>query len=210
MDWTYGSWQHPKPHYGPNCKFSIRKFGATRVERNTLRLSDEYRAMIFSMVLSELHSTQARYFLDRPQVLVVACSDGRLQCAVDEFLNEGLGISEYDRLMVPGGPGALAGHGFEYSRRDRMMGEMQFLIEAHGIRKLILMFHGPAEDGPEIAVCADYARARNTVDPARIRAAQEHDAQQLLREFAAFTTVDVSAVWAEVKADLCVQFSQLD
>ena len=43
-----------------------------------------------------------------------------------------------------------------------------------------------------------------------IRSAQEHDAQQLLREFTAFTTVDVSAVWAEVKADLSVQFSQLD
>lgn len=158
------------------------------------------------MELTTLHESQARYFLDRPQVLVVACSDGRLQRAVDEFLNEGLGISEYDRLIVPGGPGALAGHGFEYSRRDRMMNEMRFLIEAHGILRMILMFHGPADDGPEIAVCADYARARNTSDPRRIRAAQEQDAGVLLKEFASFRDVEVSAVWAEVRQDLSVQF----
>ena len=156
--------------------------------------------------LATLHLSDARYFLDRPQVLVVACSDGRLQRAVDEFLNEGLGISEYDRLIVPGGPGALAGHGFEYSRRDRMMSEMKFLIEAHGILRMILMFHGPADDGPEIAVCADYARARNTDDPKRIRAAQEQDAEVLLREFASFRDVEATAVWAEVRQDLSVQF----
>ena len=87
-----------------------------------------------------------------------------------------------------------------------MMNEMKFLIEAHGILRMILMFHGPADDGPEIAVCADYARARNTDDPKRIRAAQEQDADILLREFSSFREVEVSAVWAEVRQDLSVQF----
>lgn len=39
---------------------------------------------------------------ERPRVLVVACSDGRLQQNADDFLCNHLGISDYDRLYMPG------------------------------------------------------------------------------------------------------------
>src|SRR5205085_10772100 len=44
----------------------------------------------------------------RPNALVVACSDGRLQEATDEFLAREFRITRYDRFYVPGGAGALA------------------------------------------------------------------------------------------------------
>ena len=36
----------------------------------------------------------------RPRVLVVACSDGRLQTATDDFLTDELGLTEYDERAV--------------------------------------------------------------------------------------------------------------
>jgi hypothetical protein len=38
---------------------------------------------------------------DRPSTLVVACSDGRLQYATDDFLARHLGVTRYDRFYVP-------------------------------------------------------------------------------------------------------------
>src|SRR5947207_862698 len=121
------------------------------------------------------------YRRERPQVLVVACSDGRLQTAVDEYLSSGLGIVQYDRLFLPGGPGALATSGSEYTRSERHQREFQFLIDAHGIRRVVLIFHGPVPGGPPETVCADYERIAGSGDPDRIREMQLVDAQEIMR-----------------------------
>lgn len=153
-----------------------------------------------------MYVAKTPYMLERPHVLVVACSDGRLQSSIDDFLGTGLGIREYDRLMVPGGPGALTGNGMEHSRCSHMNAEVEFLIEAHQIAKLILLFHGPAPDGLPTAVCADYARVLATEDPAEIRRIQERDAQLLREQFTRFREVAITTLWAEVNRDLSVQF----
>lgn len=95
---------------------------------------------------------------DRPHILVVACSDGRLQENLDEFLDDRLQVSRYDRLYLPGGPGALSASGTEYVRSDGHRKELAFLLHAHEIERVLLIFHGPAPDGPVEALCADYAR----------------------------------------------------
>lgn len=118
---------------------------------------------------------------NRPHVLVVGCSDGRLQEPTDEFLNDRLGIAHYDRLYLPGGPGALAEAGIEFMRAARIREEFLFLLEAHQIEDIVLMFHGPAEDGPELAICADYRRIYRDYDAARIRKQQELDTEEILR-----------------------------
>src|SRR5436853_132992 len=64
---------------------------------------------------------------DRPSILVIACSDGRLETQTDRFLKEELGIRGYDRYYIPGGPGALADSGFEYSRMDAHRKDCRFL-----------------------------------------------------------------------------------
>ena len=118
---------------------------------------------------------------DRPHILVVACSDGRLQAPTDEFLRESLGIAHYDRLYLPGGPGALSEAGAEFNRASRTTVELQFLLEAHQIEHVILMYHGPAPGGPEMAVCADYRRVYSTFSAEQIRKQQETDTERILR-----------------------------
>lgn len=116
----------------------------------------------------------------RPKALVVACSDGRLQQNLDEFLQKHLAITQYDRLFAPGGPGAMASSGIEFLRGDSFRRECLFLVEAHRVEDVYLIFHGPGEDGPDEAVCADYRRLFPRADAATIRAQQHRDLQEIV------------------------------
>src|SRR5438093_10113980 len=85
---------------------------------------------------------------DRPRVLVVACSDGRYQEPLDEFLAQ-LGILDYDRLYVPGGPGALASSSLSFFRGEQFRQDTAFLLDRHQVGRIVLIFHGPVpNDGP--------------------------------------------------------------
>lgn len=130
----------------------------------------------------------------RPRVLVVACSDGRLQEATDAFLERAFGIRDYDRLYLPGGAGALASSGCELLRAQQVRHDCRFLVTAHQVGHLILLLHGPTTDGPPEAVCADYRRKRPWATPAQVRAQQGADVRELLRhrhEFAGAARVAV-------------------
>lgn len=143
----------------------------------------------------------------RPHVLVVACSDGRLQEALDEFLDSQLGIVQYDRLYLPGGPGALASSGSDFSRSDRHRREFEFLLEAHAIEEVLFVFHGPAPGGPPEAACADYRRLFGNVEIERIRHEQERDVHEILhRGFGFHENVRVRVFWCEIRNDGGVQF----
>jgi hypothetical protein len=121
-----------------------------------------------------------RWEPDRPRILVAACSDGRLQEATDRFLARALGVRQYDRLYLPGGGGALSASGADFMRAAEVRRECRFLIEAHGVEHLILLFHGPAAGGPPEAVCADYRRKHSWQRPDQVRAQQEADVRDLL------------------------------
>jgi hypothetical protein len=128
-----------------------------------------------------------RWTVDRPNVLVVACSDGRLQEVTDDFLSNALGITRYDRFFAPGGAGALAATGRDFSRARHMREECRYLIELHQIARVVLLFHGPAPAGPAEAVCADYRRKLPYASATAVRDRQNEDAQELsksAREFA--------------------------
>ena len=127
-----------------------------------------------------------RWEPDRPRLLVAACSDGRLQEATDAFLSRALGVRQYDRLYLPGGGGALAASGSDFLRADKMRQECRFLIEAHGVEHLVLLFHGPAPGGPPEAICADYLRKHSWQRPDQVRAQQEADVRDLLGRRSAF------------------------
>jgi hypothetical protein len=117
----------------------------------------------------------------RPHVLVVACSDGRLQEPTDVFLTSQLGITHYDRLYVPGGAGALSPSGRDFFRAHQLQQECKYLVELHGVDRMIAIFHGPAVGGPDAALCADYRRKFGFAGAAEIRAQQEQDARGLIR-----------------------------
>ena len=144
----------------------------------------------------------------RPRILVVACSDGRLQENLDEFLNS-RGIKHYDRLFVPGGPGALASSGYELLRLDQIRRETKFLVEAHGIEEVFLIFHGAASHGPEIACCADYKRKLPGIGAHEINTAQLQDVTELQRLFAWPPHLKLYVFRAEVGADAKVRFVSL-
>ncbi|HKR07788.1 MAG TPA: hypothetical protein VJS39_01245 [Gemmatimonadaceae bacterium] len=117
----------------------------------------------------------------RPSVMVVACSDGRLQEATDEFLAREFKITRYDRFYVPGGGGALASSGTDAVRAQQMCAECKYLVDMHAVRRVIVLFHGPSSEGRIEAACADYRRKLPWATVPQLRAQQETDAVDLLK-----------------------------
>lgn len=77
-----------------------------------------------------------------PDVLVVHCSDHRLQAAFYEFLNLKLNLNEnYDLLVLPGGPQCLTL--VEYLPKFSWAGWkwVRFLVDSHDLKRLILIQH---------------------------------------------------------------------
>lgn len=145
---------------------------------------------------------------DRPRTLVVVCSDGRLQHSIDDHPSRDLGITDYDRLYLPGGPGALASSG-ELLRADVARNDLCFLLEAHGVERLVFLFHGAAAGGPEQAICADYRRRFFGRAREQIAAQQVRDARLLLARLSASRRLEMYALRADVLPDLTVQFTSL-
>ena len=125
--------------------------------------------------------TFGEWLPDRPDTLVVACSDGRLQEATDEFLAHRLQVTRYDRFYVPGGGGALAASGRDFLRAQQLRRECRYLVDLHAVRHIVLLFHGPTTDGPLAAACADYRRKLPWASVALLRGRQEQDAEDLAR-----------------------------
>jgi len=148
---------------------------------------------------------------ERPRILIIACSDGRYQQSLDDFLNHHLGITHYDRLFAPGGPGALAPSTFSYFRGEQFRQESAFLIDAHNLEEIILIFHGPSEKGgPLEATCADYRRKMHGARTGEIYQQQEKDLQEAVKAvIRANSTLRIRAFRAEVCADLRVEFVPL-
>jgi len=147
----------------------------------------------------------------RPRILIIACSDGRYQQSLDEFLTYHLDITHYDRLYAPGGPGALASSALSYFRGEHFRQEAAFLIDAHELEEIIFIFHGPMDkQGPSEATCADYRRKRQGAGTQEIYIQQEADLQEAVRAVVkANKNIRVSAFRAEVRADMRVQFVSL-
>lgn len=156
----------------------------------------------------ESHLTTSTWKRERPETLVIACSDGRLQESLDNFLHTTLGISDYDRLYMAGGGGALAMAGADLLRSDQFRRECRFLLVAHSVRDLYVIFHGPAEGGPEEAVCADYRRKFPDREGGEIRRQQEQDAAEV-KGIDWGHPVQVHIYRCEVRNDRAVQFVEL-
>jgi hypothetical protein len=75
-------------------------------------------------------------------VLVVHCSDRRIQAGLNEFLNKGLNLhSNYDLLVIPGGPQCLTL--IEYLPKFSWASWkwFRYLVETHSLKRLILIAH---------------------------------------------------------------------
>lgn len=152
-----------------------------------------------------------RWTPDRPHTLVVACSDGRLQEATDAFLGRELGLTQFDRFYVPGGGGALASSGRDFIRAQQLRRECAYLIELHSVERVILLFHGPARDGPSEATCADYRRKMAWASPEILRIRQQQDGAELIERRGEWAgQASVSAYRCEVRRAGEIVFRTLD
>lgn len=143
-------------------------------------------------------------------MLVVACSDGRLQEPLDDFLNRALGIVSYDRIYLPGGPAALSPAASEHTRLEIASKEFHFLLDAHQIETVILTYHCSAEGGPEASVCADYRRMYPSYSAERVRKQQELDTEEILRgPLSEFKLEQVLAFRMEVGANYEIDVKSL-
>jgi hypothetical protein len=88
-----------------------------------------------------VYESPLRFDENRIRAAAVYCSDGRFGEHVDDFLKNALKLPRYDRLAVPGGAGCLAGHLFAYREEWALIEQLQFLIRAHAIERLVLIAH---------------------------------------------------------------------
>jgi hypothetical protein len=72
---------------------------------------------------------------------VLFCSDGRLGEHIDEFMGHALRIDGFDRVAVPGGAASLAGRWATWGEEKALGKQLRFLIEAHELRRLVLVAH---------------------------------------------------------------------
>ncbi len=154
-----------------------------------------------------VYTSQFQWNVERPRVLVACCSDGRLQEAIDEFLQNHLHVRDYDRFYAPGGPGALTPGGYELLRATQCRDDLAFLVRAHKVEELLLIFHGAAPDGPEAATCAYYHRVLPGASAAAVREQQAQDLADLRMYLNGLRlTARVRAYRAEVMANRQVRF----
>jgi hypothetical protein len=77
----------------------------------------------------------------RIKAAAVYCSDGRFGEQCDDFLHSALHLPRYDRVAVPGGPACLAGHFAAHREQDVVKAQLEFLIRAHQLQRVVLIAH---------------------------------------------------------------------
>ncbi len=101
----------------------------------------------------------------RNRAAAVYCSDGRYNEQFDEFLHGHLGLPRYDRLVVPGGPGVLAGHVESLRDQESLEEQLSFLVRSHELECVVLIAH---------EACGYYAK-KLSIPASRMREAQRAD-----------------------------------
>jgi hypothetical protein len=79
---------------------------------------------------------------ERVHAVALYCSDGRYGDAIDEFLHCHLGLPNYDRLAIAGGPAWLTYRSSASLIQHGMVrDQLDFLVQAHGLRRAVLIAH---------------------------------------------------------------------
>ncbi len=97
--------------------------------------------VIFHYALGMHYESRLKYEAARIHAAAIYCSDGRLGEHFDDFLQNGLSLPRYDRVTLPGGPACLAGHPQAHLEEQGVVDELQFLVEVHGLKRVVLIAH---------------------------------------------------------------------
>ena len=117
------------------------------------------------------YTSEANFDSARIRAAAVYCSDGRFGEQVDDLLHNRLHLPRYDRLAVPGGGACLAGHFATHREEEVVLSQLQFLVEAHQLERVVLIAH---ED------CAFYTQRLNISAP-QLEAQQREDLVKAIR-----------------------------
>jgi hypothetical protein len=157
-----------------------------------------------------VYQSEIVWSAERPDSLVVCCSDGRLQMSIDDFLHEHLGIFYYDRLYAPGGPGALSDVGSQLMRTDHYRTDLQLLLKAHSFSQVILIFHGAAIDGPSDSMCAYYRKMMPDSSREEILERQHQDMEDVSNYLHGLrANLEIKAFRAEATSEKHLRFVRL-
>ena len=133
---------------------------------------------------------------ERIHAAAIYCSDGRFGEHMDDFLQNALALPRYDRLVVPGGPTRLIDRFAAIDEQRATRNDLQFLVEAHGLERVILIAHTD---------CAYYT-SRQSLSPDDLEAMQKADLLKAARVIQDATKlVRVDTYFARLK-DQTVQF----
>jgi hypothetical protein len=112
-----------------------------------------------------MYESRLPYEASRIRAAALYCSDGRIGEHFDDFLQNGLGLPRYDRVALPGGPACLASHPQAHLEEQGVVDELKFLVEVHGLRRVVLIAHQG---------CAFYATRLELAEP-RLELVQRAD-----------------------------------
>jgi hypothetical protein len=135
-----------------------------------------------------------------PDALGVCCSDGRFASQCVRFADEGLGIDCCDWVMIPGGPACLGDHAAAADLRLEAVKQIEFLVRAHGVERIILIAH---ED------CGYYRQTLGLVGPSQRRRQHDDIARAVERLDETLGPIDIDAYEARV-ANSRVTFHPID
>lgn len=95
------------------------------------------------MPATPFNNYESRHAYDQRRIHAAAiyCSDGRIGEHFDDFLTNGLSLPRYDRVALPGGPACIAGHPQAHLEEKGVMDELNFLVEVHKLKRVILIAH---------------------------------------------------------------------
>jgi hypothetical protein len=88
-----------------------------------------------------MYESRIPYEAARIRAAAVYCSDGRIGEHFDDFLQNGLKLPRYDRVALPGGPACLAAHPQAHLEEQGVVDELQFLVQVHGLKRIVLIAH---------------------------------------------------------------------
>jgi hypothetical protein len=116
-----------------------------------------------------------RWLDERPQRLVICCSDGRYRPHIEDFLNERV-AQRPDVIALPGGPAGLDAWSSSFDHARVMEESLELLFSSHDLRELWLVAH----EG-----CSYYKKKHPSLAAAELQARQLADlrrAREQLRE----------------------------
>src|SRR5947207_11048143 len=90
-------------------------------------------------LMENVFTSSAPFEAERVGAVAIYCSDGRYGDAVDEFLHDSLGLPNYDRLAIAGGPAWIGlRSSASISQYGLVRDQLDFLVQVHALRRVVL------------------------------------------------------------------------